>query len=99
MLRNGGTKAPPYGFRVARLGKGEINLIVHPHPPLTRTPKARALASGNPAAVPLPLPWGRLWFNRGVSLSVAVEVFSRLQIHVKSRLALAFPKAGEGVTK
>jgi len=53
-------------------------------------------ASSSVTSWHLPLPWGRLWFNCGAYLTIAVKPLSRLQNRFRFRFALAFPKTGEG---
>ena len=51
-------------------------------------------SSSTADAVPLPLPWGRLWFNGVKPLDEPTKVFHGNKICVGFRFAKALPKAG-----
>ena len=46
--------------------------------------------------VPLPLPWGRLWFNCVASITVAIKPFHGYKFMLSSALRKPSPRQGRG---
>ncbi len=58
--------------------------------------KLNGASSSTAEAVPLPLPWGRLWFNCGASSTIAIKPFQGYKFMLSSALRKPSPRQGKG---